>query len=129
MSSQYLDLLIEGIVGGVVKAPFRAAGAVAKAPLKVAASPAKAAVDVVKAPFKRKPRPNPMKMREAVQRILEKWKEEVKIHSTGEYADKSVAQLKKQIHALKGKPGNKEKMGELLFALRAKQGWKKHTGV
>jgi hypothetical protein len=59
----------------------------------------------------------------------EKWKKDVEIRSTGEHAGKSIGQLKKQVAALKGKPGNKEKMGELLFAIRAKQGWKKKTGV
>jgi hypothetical protein len=58
----------------------------------------------------------------------EKWDKKVDIKHTGEHAGKSVEQLKKEIEALKGKPGNKEKMGELLFALRAKQGWKKGKG-
>lgn len=57
--------------------------------------------------------------------LSEKWAKDVDIKSTGEHADKTIEQLKKEIEALKGKPGNKEKMGELLFALRAKQGWKK----
>ena len=61
--------------------------------------------------------------------LEEKWKPEVEIKSTGEHAGKSMAQLKKEIEALKGKPGNKEKMGELLFALRAKGGWKKGKGA
>ena len=61
--------------------------------------------------------------------LEEKWKPEVKIKSTGEHAGKSVEQLKKEIETLKGKPGNKEKMGELLFALRAKGGWKKGEGA
>lgn len=60
--------------------------------------------------------------------IAEKWKNDVKVKSTGEHADKTIEQLKKEIEALKGKSGNKEKMGELLFALRAKQGWKKGEG-
>ena len=68
-------------------------------------------------------------LRRKVNGILEKWGKDVEIKSTGEHADKTVAQLKKEIAALRGKPGNKEKMGELLFALRAKQGWKKHTGL
>jgi hypothetical protein len=58
----------------------------------------------------------------------EKWDKKVDIKHTGEHAGKSVEQLKKEIEALKGKQGNKEKMGELLFALRAKQGWKKGKG-
>jgi hypothetical protein len=61
--------------------------------------------------------------------IDEKWAKKVEIQHTGEHAGKSVAQLKKEIEALKGKPGNKEKMGELLFALRAKTGWKKGQGA
>ena len=61
--------------------------------------------------------------------INEKWSKKVPIEKTGEHAGKSIDQLKKQIANLRGKPGNKEKMGELLFALRAKQGWKKKTGL
>jgi hypothetical protein len=61
--------------------------------------------------------------------IDEKWAKKVKIEKTGEHAGKSVEQLKKEIKALKGKPGNKEKMGELLFALRSKTGWKKGAGA
>jgi hypothetical protein len=61
--------------------------------------------------------------------LIEKWKKEVKIRSTGEHAPKSKAKLKKEIKALRGKPNNKEKMGELLFALRAKGGWKKGKGA
>jgi len=61
--------------------------------------------------------------------ISEKWEQDVKIKSTGEHAGKSINQLKKEIESLKGRPGNKEKMGELLFALRAKQGWKKGKGA
>jgi len=68
-------------------------------------------------------------LKEAVDPLNEKWAKDVEIKSTGEHADKTIAQLKAEIEALKGKPGNKEKMGELLFALRAKQGWKKKTGV
>lgn len=59
----------------------------------------------------------------------EKWGKDVKIQKTGEHEGKTVEQLKKEIAALKGKAGNKEKMGELLFALRAKQGWKKGEGA
>lgn len=59
----------------------------------------------------------------------EKWGKKVDIKSTGEHAGKTVKQLKKEIEALKGKSGNKEKMGELLFALRSKTGWKKGKGA
>ena len=68
-------------------------------------------------------------IKEEIQKLLEKWKKDVNIKSTGEHASKTVDQLKKEIEALKGKPGNKEKMGELLFALRAKTGWKKGEGA
>jgi len=61
--------------------------------------------------------------------LNEKWEKDVKIQSTGEHAGKSVGQIKKEIENLKGKPGNKEKMGELLFALRSKTGWKKGEGA
>jgi hypothetical protein len=61
--------------------------------------------------------------------IEEKWAKDVKIEKTGEHAGKTVEQLKSQIEALKGKPGNKEKMSELVFALRAKGGWKKGEGA
>lgn len=60
--------------------------------------------------------------------IGEKWSKDVDIKKTGEHKDKTIAQLKKEIKALKGKPGNKEKMGELLFALRSKEGWPKGKG-
>lgn len=61
-------------------------------------------------------------------KIDEKWDKKVDIKKTGEHAGKTIEQLKKEIENLKGKPGNKEKMGELLFALRSKQGWKKGEG-
>ena len=48
------------------------------------------------------------------------------VKSTGEHADKTIAQIKKEMEALKGKkPFNREQFLELMFALRAKQGWKK----
>jgi hypothetical protein len=71
------------------------------------------------------------KIFEAYERSIlsEKWAKKVDIKSTGEHAGKSIDQLKKEIAALKGKPENKEKMGELLFALRSKTGWKKGKGA
>jgi len=58
--------------------------------------------------------------------LSEKWKDDVDIKSTGEHADKTIAQIKKEMAALKGKkPFDRETYSELLFALRAKQGWKK----
>jgi hypothetical protein len=68
-------------------------------------------------------------LKEDLESIVEKWAQDVEVKHTGENTGKSVEQLKKEIHALRGKPGNKEKMGKLLFALRAKEGWKKKTGV
>lgn len=66
----------------------------------------------------------------AVDAVLnEKWDKDVEIKKTGEHEGKTVAQLRKEIAALKGKPDNKEKMGELLFALRAKTGFKKGKGA
>ena len=70
-----------------------------------------------------------MKIIEKIDSFLtEKWTEKVNVEKTGEHAGKSIAQLKKEIAALRGKPGNKAKMGELLFALRAKEGWPKGKG-
>lgn len=73
-------------------------------------------------------------IREIIQEeINEKWAGDVDVKSTGQYADKTVADLKKSIAALKAKEtsteADKKKMGQLLFALRAKQGWKKGKGA
>jgi len=62
--------------------------------------------------------------------LNEKWKKKVKIQATGEHAGKSVKQLRKEICAMKGsKNFDREKFSELLFALRAKEGWKKGAGA
>tara|TARA_Y100001935_G_C17137682_1_gene423849 strand:+ start:103 stop:603 length:501 start_codon:yes stop_codon:yes gene_type:complete len=62
--------------------------------------------------------------------IEEEWDKDVEIKSTGEHADKTITQIKKEMEALKGKkPFNREQFSELLFALRAKQGWKKGKGA
>jgi hypothetical protein len=61
--------------------------------------------------------------------LNEKWEKKVEIKQTGEHAPKSQAKIKKEIAALRGKKGNKEKMSELIFALRAKGGWKKGKGA
>lgn len=68
-------------------------------------------------------------LRKLVKEVLaEKWDKDVDIKSTGQYADKTIAQIKKEMESLKGKkPFNREKYSELLFALRAKQGWPKKT--
>ena len=60
----------------------------------------------------------------------EKWEKEVHIRSTGEYEDKSVKELCGMLKKLKGaKPFNKEKFGEVMFAIRAKTGWKGGEGA
>ena len=59
---------------------------------------------------------------------VEKWSKDVEVKSTGEHAGKTIGQLKKEVDALRGKPDNEKKMGGLLFAIRAKQGWKKGEG-
>jgi len=67
---------------------------------------------------------------EGLDAVLEKWGKDVHVKATGQYSGKSVEELKKAIADLKKQPGDhRTKMGQLLFALRAKQGWKKHTGA
>ena len=59
-----------------------------------------------------------------------KWGGDVQIKSTGQYSDMTVKGLKKQLAKLKGKkPFNRKEYGQLLFALRAKTGWKKGRGA
>jgi len=64
---------------------------------------------------------------EALQ-LVEKWDKDVEIKSTGDHAGKTIDQLKREVDALRGKPNNEKEMGGLLFAIRAKQGWKKGEG-
>ncbi len=47
----------------------------------------------------------------------------------GEHADKTEAEIKKEIEKLKGKKGNEEEMASLKLALRAKGGWEKGEGA
>jgi hypothetical protein len=66
----------------------------------------------------------------------EKWEGDTEVEKTGEYSGMSVAELDKAIKALKSKTAKlqdegkkvpksmREKMSELYFAKRAKQGWK-----
>ena len=73
--------------------------------------------------------------------ILEKWKGDVKINSTGEHASKSISQLMSEVSNLKKKQESLEKQGkkadpestkmirELQFAIRAKRGKWKGKGV
>ena len=68
--------------------------------------------------------------------IQEKWEGDVDVEKTGEHAGKSISEINSEIKKLKEKseklqeagksvPKNiKEKMSELYFAKRAKQGWK-----
>lgn len=65
---------------------------------------------------------------------------DVDVKSTGEYSDMTIAELKKKVKELKKEndkykeddkkvpKSNLKKMGQLLFAIRAKQGWKKGEG-
>lgn len=72
-----------------------------------------------------------------IKRIVnEKWEGDVKVEKTGEHSNKSIDQINSEIKKLKQKSetykekgkkvpsGIKEKMSELYFAKRAKQGWK-----
>ena len=66
----------------------------------------------------------------------EKWKGDVEVEKTGEYSDMSISEINSEIKKLKSKTEKykeegkkvptsmKEKMSELYFAKRAKQGWK-----
>jgi len=68
--------------------------------------------------------------------IQEKWKGDVDVEQTGEYADMTIAELNAAIKKLKAQneklqddgkkvpEKNKTKMSQLYFAKRAKQGWK-----
>ena len=51
------------------------------------------------------------------------------VKKTGEYADKTIAELKSQLKKLKDNPKKSEslkrKERQLIFAIRAKGGWKK----
>ena len=70
-----------------------------------------------------------------------KWKGDVEIEQTGEWAGKSVSELKKRRSALQKKQdsykkehgkANKEyteKLREINFAIRSKGGWKKGKGA
>lgn len=64
-------------------------------------------------------------IREEVKKVLrEKWKGDVDVKSTGEHADKTIAQLEKEMDAMVGSDDfDREKYSELQFAWRAKKGW------
>ena len=62
--------------------------------------------------------------------LMEKWGKDVEIKSTGEYKDWTVEELRAEMEKMKGSENfDKEKYGELQFALRAKTGWKKGEGA
>jgi len=68
--------------------------------------------------------------------INEKWKGDVKVKKTGEYADKSISQLKSELEKVKKKSKQYQDKGQdvpdsivekehqILFAIRAKKNWK-----
>ena len=61
----------------------------------------------------------------------EKWDADAEVEKTGEYADKTLAQLRNELAKIKGSGPHKkgsseyEKQNELEFAIRAKTGWGK----
>lgn len=67
--------------------------------------------------------------------MLEKWAGDAEVKATGQYADKSVEELKSMLAKLhKSGPHGKDspaakKMRQINFALRAKGGWKKGKGA
>jgi hypothetical protein len=73
---------------------------------------------------------------ESKSNIQEKWEGDVEVEKTGQHAGKSILELNAEIKKLKEKSEKlqdegkkvpkamKEKMSELYFAKRAKQGWK-----
>ena len=66
----------------------------------------------------------------SILRLDEKWPEGIKIQATGEYAGKTIAELKKMLKAVEGKsPFDREKHSEVMFAIRSKGGWVKGPGA
>lgn len=64
-------------------------------------------------------------IREMVREVIsEKWEDDVEVKSTGEHADKTIAQLEKEMDAMVGTDKfDRDKYAELQFAWRAKKGW------
>lgn len=62
--------------------------------------------------------------------LSEKWKGDAEVESTGEYADKTIAELKAMLSKLKKSGPHEEgsdefeKQNQIEFAIRAKRGWK-----
>lgn len=75
-------------------------------------------------------------VRESKTKVDEKWKDDVDVKKTGEYADMTIDEINSAIKKLKAKnekyktegknvpEANKTKMSQLYFAKRAKQDWK-----
>jgi hypothetical protein len=61
--------------------------------------------------------------------LEEKWAGKSVVKKTGEYSDKTIAELKSELKKLKNNPKKtealKKKERQLIFAIRAKGGWKK----
>jgi len=61
--------------------------------------------------------------------LEEKWAGKSEVKKTGEYSDKTIAELKSELKKLKSNPKKtealKKKERQLIFAIRAKGGWKK----
>ena len=61
--------------------------------------------------------------------LEEKWVGKSVVKKTGEYSDKTIAELKSELKKLKSNPKKtealKKKERQLIFAIRAKGGWKK----
>ena len=75
------------------------------------------------------------KLQESINSLSEKWAGDAEVKSTGQYADKTVAELKSMLAKLhksgpheRGSAADK-KMKQINFALRAKGGWKKGEGA
>jgi len=80
-------------------------------------------------------------MQDFGQFLNEKWSGKVKVKKTGEHADKTITELKKELKDLKDKSkeyqekGEKvpkeiiEKEAEIKFAIRAKKHWTKGEGT
>ena len=68
-----------------------------------------------------------------IAQLQEKWKGDAEIEQTGEWADMTVAQLKKRRKTLMDKEertkAEQEEVREINFAIRAKTGWKRGKGA
>ena len=68
-----------------------------------------------------------------VDQLEEKWKGDAEIEQTGEWAGKTLDQLRKRKNTLMDKeertPEEQEEGREINFAIRAKTGWKKGKGA